>query len=152
MPRQLSHLIRIVSEAERRPEHVGVAARQEEEWPTAFFSEAVGVMEEWLSGHSNEAEDTAEYWQRLIDEASEQLSALEQAPEEKNADRRCAKRSIPIAVLAALYNRVEKLRRIRLRQHRNDERVQGLSRDSDLTYRKAAHLLEKIECSLEQYG
>jgi hypothetical protein len=152
MPRQLSHLIRLVSAAERRPEHVGVAARQEEEWPTVFFREAVGVMEEWLSGHSNKAEDTAEYWQHLIEEANERLSALERGPEEKNADRRRAKRSIPIAVLAALYNRVEKLRRIRLRQHRNDERVQELSRNSDLTYRKAAHLLEEIEYSLEQYG
>jgi hypothetical protein len=151
MPRQLSHLIRLVSAAERRPEHVGVAARQEEEWPTAFFREAVGVMEEWLSDHSNVAEDTAEYWQHLIKEANERLSALERAPEEENADLRRAKRSIPIAVLAALYNRVEKLRRTRLRQHRNDERVQGLSRDSDLTYRKAAHLLEKIEYYLEQY-
>ena len=148
LPRQLSHLIDLICEAERKPSNAGVDAHQDE-WPTEFLREAVVVMEEWLSDYANRATTTADYWNSLTDKAENQLKGVDA---EIHQHRRRARRSLSIAVLAALYNRVEKSTTIQLRQHGDVEEVRRLSSNGSLTNSEAADLLGKLAALLTKYG
>jgi hypothetical protein len=136
--------------AEENPEHAGVAARNEA-WPSVFFREAVDVMKKVLEDFANENENAADYWRHLASEAQIQLPNIN-VNYEGDPDRRRAHRSVYIAILAALYNRVEKYRRIRLRQHGDYEGMHRLPGDGHLTHGQAAELLKEIEDSLTRHG
>lgn len=140
-------------------------ARQDS-WPTEFLREALDLMKLWLADCTNGATATTayRYWKALTSKAKNQLEQLEMTDKAKNEmkepegagagtnEKRRAKRWLSIAVVAALYNQVEKSRTIPLHQRRDGEEVWKLSSNSDLTNRKAAELLGELAALLTKYG